>query len=51
MNFTLDRVAPMYEEYFDMVRDVYTGRGWYQRHPERKDLNWLSRSLELGAES
>jgi glycosyltransferase involved in cell wall biosynthesis len=28
-NFTLERVAPMYEKYFSDVMDVYTGNGWY----------------------
>lgn len=28
-NFTLDRVAPMYEDYFQDVLDVYHGQGWY----------------------
>jgi glycosyltransferase involved in cell wall biosynthesis len=28
-NFTLERVAPMYEKYFADVMDVYTGDGWY----------------------
>lgn len=28
-NFTLDKVAPMYEKYFEDVLDVYTGKGWY----------------------
>ena len=41
-NFTFDRVAPMYEEYFRMVLDVHSGRGWYQPHI-RTDLNWLSK--------
>lgn len=41
-NFTLDRVAPMYEEYFQQVLDVYTGKGWYQRH-NRQDLSWLEK--------
>jgi glycosyltransferase involved in cell wall biosynthesis len=44
-NFTLDRVAPMYEEYFQSVLDVYTGQGWYERHPERQDIGWLSRKI------
>jgi glycosyltransferase involved in cell wall biosynthesis len=41
-NFTLDRVAPMYEEYFQNVLDVYTGKGWYERH-DRNNLDWLAR--------
>ena len=28
-NFTLEKVAPMYEKYFADVMDVYTGEGWY----------------------
>ena len=37
-NFSYDAVAPQYEEFFQSVLDVYTGSGWYQRHPERLDL-------------
>ena len=44
-NFLLDRVAPMYEEYFQTVMDVHTGGGWYQAHPERNDLAWLKRTI------
>jgi hypothetical protein len=28
-NFTLEKVAPMYEKYFEDVLDVFTGKGWY----------------------
>jgi len=28
-NFTLEKVAPMYEKYFEDVLDVYAGKGWY----------------------
>ena len=31
MRFTFERVAPMYEKYFQDVLNVYTGSGWYQR--------------------
>ena len=44
-NFTLDKVAPMYEEYFQSVLDVYVGKGWYQDHPDRNDLAWLKRQI------
>jgi len=42
-NFTLDRVAPIYEEYFQSVMDVHIGAGWYEKHNDRKDISWLSR--------
>jgi len=28
-NFTLEKVAPMYEKFFEDVLDVYNGKGWY----------------------
>jgi glycosyltransferase involved in cell wall biosynthesis len=43
-NFTLDKVAPMYEEFFQNVRDIYTCKGWYERH-ERNDLDWLKKEI------
>ena len=43
-NFSLEKVAPMYEEYFQMVLDVHTGKGWYERH-EREHMDWLRKEL------
>jgi glycosyltransferase involved in cell wall biosynthesis len=43
-NFTLDKVAPMYEEFFQNVKDIYTNKGWYERH-ERTDLDWLRKEI------
>lgn len=42
-NFTLDKVALMYEEYFQSVLDVYSNKGWYQRHPDRFGLSHLQK--------
>lgn len=39
-NFSLDRVAPMYEEYFQNVLNVYNGQGWYEPHPNRENLDF-----------
>lgn len=43
-NFTLEKIAPMYEEYFKMVMDVHTGKGWYEENPARQNLDWLSKN-------
>jgi hypothetical protein len=48
-NFSLDRVAPMYEEYFQAVLDVYQGKGWYQDHPERTESTWFQRTIPAKA--
>jgi len=42
-NFSLDRVADMYDEYFYSVSNIFSGKGWYERNAERPDLNWLYR--------
>jgi glycosyltransferase involved in cell wall biosynthesis len=42
-NYSLDRVGLMYDEFFTMVHDVYTGAGWYQKHPERLNMDWLKK--------
>jgi glycosyltransferase involved in cell wall biosynthesis len=40
MNFSLKKVAPMYEKYFSDVMDVYTGDGWYS---EGNGINAMKR--------
>lgn len=39
-NYSLARIAPMYEHYFGMLEDLWK-KGWYERHPERTELDWL----------
>jgi len=41
-NFSMDRIALAYQEYFMKCQDRYED-GWYQEHPERTDLDWLRR--------
>ena len=45
MNFSLNKVAEMYEEYFQSVLNVYNGNGWYEKNNERTDLNWLTKHI------
>ena len=42
-NYSLERVGLMYEEYFSMIYDVWKGKGIYELHPERKQLDWLKK--------
>ena len=35
-NFSLERVADMYDEYFFSVHNIFSGKGWYQKNEERK---------------
>lgn len=44
-NFTMDRVAGMYDEYWEMVSDVMGRNGWYQQRPERAELDWLTKRI------
>lgn len=42
-NFSLERIAGLYDEYFWSVAQVYGGKGWYADKPDRRDLGWLTR--------
>lgn len=42
LNFTLERVAPRYTEYFQSVKDIYGGKGFYEPRPERQSLAFAS---------
>ena len=44
-NFSLNRVAEMYEEYFRDVLNIYTGNGWYEPNPGRQDLTFTGKIL------
>lgn len=43
-NFSLDAIAPMYEEFFGMVKRAKQPGGWYEENPERENLNWMVRN-------
>lgn len=49
MNFSLDKVAKMYEEYFQAVLNIYESGGWYEKNPNRKNLDWLKKELPKNA--
>jgi len=43
-NFSLEKVAPMYEEFFGSLLPVFKGKGFYElRGDERKQLDWLQK--------
>ena len=43
-NFSLEAIAPRYEEFFDMLLKVRDGSGgFYAKNPERKNLDWMVR--------
>jgi len=42
-NYSMNRVKWMYHEYITKLLDLY-GKGWYELHPERKELHWLTKT-------
>jgi len=40
-NFSLERVATMYEEYFTSLIPVFKGKGFYDINSGRKHLDWM----------
>lgn len=42
-NFSLERIALMFEEFFGQIRNVYGGAGFYAVNPGRTELDWLRR--------
>jgi glycosyltransferase involved in cell wall biosynthesis/2-polyprenyl-3-methyl-5-hydroxy-6-metoxy-1,4-benzoquinol methylase len=46
-NFSLEKVAPMYEEFFQNILNVYYGKGWYEPNYERHDLNFLKKDYPI----
>lgn len=40
--FSLENIAPMYDEYFQSVANSRTDKGWYTANPDRTDLSKTS---------
>jgi len=44
-NFSVDRVAPMFQEYFEMVDRLRDTKGWPEPNPGRTQLDWLTKKF------
>ncbi len=42
-NFTMDRVAKMYQEYFEFLSYTREKAGWYKTNLDRGEMNWLDK--------
>jgi glycosyltransferase involved in cell wall biosynthesis len=49
-NFSMERVADMYDEYFYGVKNVASGAGWYAENPYRTELDWLDKRWPVRAQ-
>lgn len=41
-NFSLEKIAPRYEKYFQDVLNVYEGNGWYEENKQKKLNNLIN---------
>jgi len=46
-NYSMERVAKMYEEYFRQVRTILA-KGYYEPYPARTELDWLAKEYVHG---
>lgn len=44
-NFSLEKVGEMYDEYFELVLNIYGKQGWYEPKIGRQNLNWLKKQI------
>ncbi len=42
-NYTMERVALMYQEYFETLSSLWSPKGWYMTKPGRTQLDWLNK--------
>jgi len=43
-NYNFKKIGKMYREYFESIINVSKGTGWYTDNPERKELEWLTKT-------
>ena len=46
-NFCLERVAKMYEEYFNHLYSLWNGKGFYEENLDRTELDWLTKTIDI----
>ena len=43
-NYNPQKVGSMYKEYFESILNIYKETGWYTENPERRELEWLTKT-------